>query len=248
MSETQHVVGIHSVRASLDGDPDAAQVLYLRSGGNQRLRELERIGRRIGVTIESLSRPELDEIANGAAHQGAILKTRAARVVGLGDLLASLADRDRPALVLVLDGVTDPRNLGACVRSAAAMGADAVVTPARRSAPMTGTAQKAASGGASVVPVIPVSNLARSFTQMQAAGLWIIGLEAGAAPIGGVDLSSPVAIVLGAEGDGLRELSRRHCDHVAGIPFSRDAGRAVSSLNVSVAAGIALYEVVRQRG
>jgi 23S rRNA (guanosine2251-2'-O)-methyltransferase len=150
-----------------------------------------------------------------------------------------------PALLLVLDGVTDPHNLGACLRSADAFGAHAVVVPRDHSAPLNATARKAASGAADVVPLVSVTNLARTLRALQEAGVWIVGAAGEAAQaLGSVDLKGPIALVLGAEGSGLRRLTREHCDFLAAIPL---AG-TVSSLNVSVAAGVFLYEAARQRG
>ncbi len=157
------------------------------------------------------------------------------------ELLPGLAG---PALLLVLDGVTDPHNLGACLRSADAFGAHAVIVPRDNCAPLNATARKVASGAADVVPLVSVTNLARTLRALQEAGVWIVGAagEAGQG-IAAVDLRGAVALVMGAEGSGMRRLTREHCDHLAAIPMCGE----VSSLNVSVATGVFLYEARRQR-
>ena len=176
-------------------------------------------------------------------HQGVLLRFDSPQETLAIDLETLLAE-DRPQLaLLLLDGVTDPRNLGACVRSAAAWGIDAVLTPVRRSAPVSPVALKAASGGFSRVPLVQVTNLARTIRQIQEAGVWTVGLAGeGEQTLGELDLTGRTALIMGSEGDGLRRLTREHCDHVARLP-TRDG----ASLNVAVATGVALYEMVRQR-
>jgi 23S rRNA (guanosine2251-2'-O)-methyltransferase len=147
-------------------------------------------------------------------------------------------------LLLILDGVQDPHNLGACLRSAAAAGATAVIVPKDRAATLTPTARKVAAGGAERVPLVRVTNLARCMKDLQDAGIWIVGLAGEAeASLYSVDLKGPMAIAMGGEGEGLRRLTREHCDYLAKIPMAS----GMESLNVSVAAGISLFEALRQR-
>jgi 23S rRNA (guanosine2251-2'-O)-methyltransferase len=160
--------------------------------------------------------------------------------VTLADVLEHPAE---PPLLLVLDGVTDPHNLGACLRSADAFGAHAVVVPKDRAVGVNATVAKAASGAADTIPVITVTNLARALRELKEAGVWIVGADAGGESLFDADVSGPIAWVLGAEGEGLRRLTREHCDRIVGIPL---AG-SVESLNVSVAAGICLFATRRAR-
>jgi 23S rRNA (guanosine2251-2'-O)-methyltransferase len=161
------------------------------------------------------------------------------------DLESLLAAATGPALLLILDGVQDPHNLGACLRSAAAAGATAVVIPKDKSAPVNATVRKTSAGAADRIPIVRVTNLARTLETMKQAGVWMVGLAGEATQsLYAVDLTGPIGIVMGGEGEGMRRLTREHCDYLAQIPMSG----AVESLNVSVATGIALFEVKRQRG
>ncbi|MCY4270087.1 MAG: 23S rRNA (guanosine(2251)-2'-O)-methyltransferase RlmB, partial [Gammaproteobacteria bacterium] len=160
-------------------------------------------------------------------------------------LLARLVERGDRALLLVLDSITDPRNLGACLRGAAAAGADAVVVPANHSTRLNAAARKTASGAAEILPLVAVTNLARFLDRLKQAGIWIAGADAGTgASLFEQDLTGPIALVLGAEGKGIRRLVKEKCDHLVAIPTTG----AMTSLNVAVAAGICLFEVRRQRG
>jgi 23S rRNA (guanosine2251-2'-O)-methyltransferase len=177
----------------------------------------------------------LREIARSTDHQGAVAIVDAAvPFVTLDDVLETLSE---PALLLVLDGVTDPHNLGACLRSADAFNAHAVVVPKDRAVGVTATVAKAASGAADTVPVITVTNLARTLRDLKDRGVWVLGADAGGENLFDADLGGPIAWVMGAEGQGLRRLTREHCDRIVGIPLSG----SVESLNVSVASGICLY-------
>lgn len=237
------IYGLHAVTAALEDGRSQPELLSLTDGRlNRRQQRVLDRAQAIGCLVQRLPRSELDDLANGV-HQGVVLRVGAApqQVLDLPQLLAA----DRPSLsLLLLDGVTDPRNLGACVRSAAAWGVDAVLLPTRRSAPVSSVAQKAASGGFVHVPVIAVSNLARALKQIQEAGVWTVGLAGdGKQSLAEIDLTGRVALIMGSEGDGMRRLTQEYCDHVARLPTVDEA-----SLNVSVAAGVALYEMVRQRG
>jgi len=199
------------------------------------------------VKVLAAEPSQLDKLAEGVWHQGVVAEL--APAVRATDpetqLEDALAAASGPPLLLVLDGVQDPHNLGACLRSAAAAGATAVIVPKDRAASLTPTARKVAAGGAERVPLVRVTNLARCMKDLQDAGIWIVGLAGEAeSSLYGIDLKGPMAIAMGGEGEGLRRLTREHCDYLAKIP--RASG--MESLNVSVAAGISLFEAVRQRG
>lgn len=184
---------------------------------------------------------KLVELAGGDRHQGVVAIVDAAvRHLTLDDVMESLSE---PALLLVLDGVTDPHNLGACLRSADAFGAHAVIVPKDRAVGVNATVAKAASGAADTVPVITVTNLARTLRDLKSHGVWVLGADAGGENLFDADVTGPVAWVLGAEGSGLRRLTREHCDRMVGIPLSG----TVTSLNVAVATGICLFATRRAR-
>ena len=239
----RRVLGLHAVRALLDRRPQAilaAKVLPEPSG---RLAEL--VGRLTArrVPIVRAPREELDRLAGGAAHQGVIVEATGAAEFSLGDFEALVLERGRALKLLALDGVEDPRNLGACLRTADAAGIDAVLVPRVRSAKLTPAAIKTATGAAETVPVLQAPNLARALQWLKDAGVWVVGADAAAAQsLYAAKLESPVAIVLGGEGRGLRRLTRDLCDQLVAIPMVGD----VASLNVSVAAGVILFELLRQ--
>ena len=198
--------------------------------------------RKVGVPVRVLSRVELDRMAGNAAHQGMIAVTSAKQYNDLDDLVA--ARRGEHSLVVVLDGVEDPHNLGAILRTADAAGADGVVIPERRAVGVTGTVAKASAGASEHLPIAKVTNISRAIEDLKAKELWIVGLdERGKQTYDQIDYKMHCAVVLGAEGKGLHDLVRRNCDFLVSIPM---LGK-VPSLNVSVAAGVVLYEVVRQR-
>ncbi len=198
--------------------------------------------RKIGVQVRFLSRVELDRLAGNAAHQGLVAVTSAKQYNDLDDLIA--ARRGEHSLIVVLDGVEDPHNLGAILRTADAAGADGVVVPDRRAAGVTGTVAKVSAGASEHLPIAKVTNISRSLEELKSNDLWIVGMdERGPQTYDKIDYNMHCAVVLGAEGKGLHELVRKHCDFLVSIPM---LGK-VPSLNVSVAAGIVLFEVVRQR-
>ena len=250
LPQTELVYGVHPVEAVLDDDPSAIREAWVAARGARVSRLAERIGS-VGVTVRRCERETLDRLAPGARHQGVVARVRRRAAADWPSVLDSVegavqasAPGGSPPLMLVLDQVQDPRNLGACVRSAAAAGAAAVVVPRRRSAGLTAAARRTASGGAERVPVVEVPNLARALRELAARGVTVVGAAADAPlPAWNVDLGGPLALVVGAEEGGLRRLTREHCDHLVAIPMT--AGGA--SLNVSVAAGILLYEALRQR-
>jgi 23S rRNA (guanosine2251-2'-O)-methyltransferase len=233
------------VEALRAGVPATALFVAERVDSDDRVREAFKLASNRGVPLMEAPRAELDRLTDGALHQGLALQVPAYTYAHPDDLLARAADSGSPPLIVALDGVTDPRNLGAVVRSAAAFGAHGVVVPARRAAGMTASAWKTSAGAAARVPVARATNLTRTLQDYRAAGLFVIGLDAG----GSVDIDAvevatdPVVLVIGSEGKGLSRLVREACDMVASIPM---AG-GTESLNAGVAAGIALYEFARKR-
>ena len=244
--ERRHqVYGWHAVRAVLERRPESiVAARFLREGG-RRLDELAADLERRGVPVARLKRADLDRASQGAAHQGVIVDVTAPREFELGDFEALVLGRGRSVRLLVLDGVEDPRNLGACLRTADAAGIDAVVVPKVHAARLTPVAVKAATGAAETVPTLRAPNLARALTWLKDAGVWVVGADAQAErSLYAAKLEPPIAVVLGGEGRGLRRLTRDLCDELVSIPMVG----AVASLNVSVAAGVVLFELLRQAG
>lgn len=245
MSDKELVFGLHAVQALLDRAPKRVRrLLLVRGRVDQRVQALLDAAEAQGINQQRVTPEELDRLAEGGVHQGVVAEVTASQLWS-EDMLGHLLDRlEGTPLLLVLDGVTDPHNLGACLRSADAAGAQAVIIPRDRSAGLTPVVRKVACGAAETVPLVAVTNLARTLKQLQQRGLWVVG-TAGEADqlLYQVDLKVPSVIVMGAEGSGMRRLTREHCDYLAKLPM---AG-GVSSLNVSVAAGVCLFEAVRQR-
>jgi 23S rRNA (guanosine2251-2'-O)-methyltransferase len=241
------------VDSLLRSHPKSIQRLWIQQGrDDKRIRALLELAQNQGVPTAREPRADLDAMVDGR-HQGVVAETleaphhaaeTAANIWGEKQLLQWLEARDEPALLLVLDGVTDPHNLGACLRTADAAGVDAVIVPKDKSADLNATVRKVACGAAEVVPFVRVTNLARALEALQGAGVWLYG-TAGEAEnsIFDSDLTGSVGLVMGAEGAGLRRLTREHCDHLVKLPMSG----SVSSLNVSVATGVCLFEIKRQR-
>lgn len=239
--------GIHAVTGLLERRPAAVRAVWLPEGGlNERLAAVDALARQQRVAVERLPPEELDLRAAGARHQGVIAQFDPDGIIlAEGDLDALIAAIAGPPLLLVLDGVQDPHNLGACLRSADAAGADAVIVPKDRAASLTSAVCKVASGAVGHIPFVRVTNLARTLRQLRDADIWIAGAEAGGATtLYEADLKLPLALVLGAEGSGLRRLTREHCDFHLSIPMRG----VVESLNISVAAAVCLFEARRQRG
>ena len=240
------IIGIHAVTEALQQHADTLTQLYVQAGRNdQRLQAIRDLAQRVGVPVTDLSKQELDRQVVGV-HQGvAAVGTSLARPGDEKQLLKLLEALDHDPLLLILDSITDPHNLGACLRTADAAGVDAVIIPKDKSAPLNATVRKVACGAAETVTVIAVTNLARCMQNLQERGIWIVGTaDETAESLYKLDLTGPLALAMGSEGAGLRRLTREHCDYLAALPM---AG-AVSSLNVSVATGICLFEAVRQRG
>ena len=247
MSESRQVYGFHATGEILDRNPSAVkELLLLRGRKDRRLAAMREKAEGIGVPCRELERSELDALASGK-HQGVIAVVgddAPAPSLDERGLLELLATRGTEAFLLILDSITDPHNLGACLRSADAAGIDAVVIPANKSVRVNATVRKIASGAAETVPVVTVTNLARFLDRLKQTGIWIAGAaEDAPAAIFDQDLTGPIALVLGSEGKGIRRLVREKCDYLVAIPM----GGSLRSLNVSVAAGICLFEVVRQR-
>jgi len=245
MSESW-IVGINPVEGALSNDAERVREVLVEHGQrNARVLELAERAKKLRIPVQYRSRDELDRLAGEARHQGVAARYEAAPAAQESDL-AGLLERDgSDALVLVLDGVTDPHNLGACLRSAAAAKATAVIVPKDRAVGLTPVVRRASAGGADRVPLIAVTNLARTLRELKDTGVWITGLAGDTdTSIHDVDFRGPVALVLGSEGDGLRRLTRELCDFVAKIPMPG----TMESLNVSVATGVALFEALRQRG
>jgi len=245
MSETSVIFGLHAVRTLLQQRPERAATLLLQKGRDDaRMQELVQLAQSKSIKTEWRDPKELDRLAGSERHQGACLQIRGVGVLGEGALDDLLDATTTPPLLLVLDGVQDPHNLGACMRTADAAGVAAVVVPKDRAAGLSATVRKVASGAAESVPLIQVTNLARTLRWMKEREIWIVGTDDQAEhSLYGAKLTGPLAIVLGAEGTGLRRLTRESCDVLVSIPMRG----IVESLNVSVAAGVLLYEAVRQR-
>jgi 23S rRNA (guanosine2251-2'-O)-methyltransferase len=241
----QLVYGLHAVAAVVARAPERVLELWLAEAReDQRMRRLDAAARAVGVRVQAAAPAALAKLVGEVAHQGAVAAVRPLPLWSDEDLLAGVERWPEPAFLLVLDGVTDPHNLGACLRTADAAGAHAVVIPRDRSASVDGVARKVAAGAAESVPVASVTNLARTLDRLKERGVWVVGTDGAAEQtLFSADLNRALALVLGAEGDGMRRLTRERCDFLVRIPM---AGQ-VESLNVSVAAGVALFEARRQR-
>ena len=244
MSETAY--GIHAVDVILRRSPERIIALSIQSDRkDKRIQGLLSLAQNQGVAVDRVSKADLDEMVS-ERHQGVVAVIKPRQVDGgvtERDLSSYLKGIDCP-LVLVLDGVTDPHNLGACLRSADAAGVAAVIVPKDNSAELNAVARKVASGAADVIPLVRVTNLARTLRSLKELGIWIVGTTGEADTlVYDQDLSIPTALVMGAEGPGMRRLTTEACDFLVKLPMAGD----VSSLNVSVATGICLFEAVRQR-
>ena len=247
MSEHSHYVyGLHAVQSVLEREADSVSKLWLEhSRRDAKASKLIQLANDAGINLLRVSRDELDKLAGETAnHQGIVALTRETPAGNEKDLKQLLAGLNVPAFLLILDGVQDPHNLGACLRTADAAGVHAVIAPRDKATGLTATVRKVACGAAETVPFIQVTNLARTMRDLQQTGIWLIGTSLDTTQnLYQADLTGPVAIVLGAEGKGLRRLTAEHCDSLVKLPMLG----TVQSLNVSVSAGVCLYEAVRQR-
>jgi len=242
-SNTRLIHGFHPIMARLRHDPESVKEIYLDNNRqDRRVKDLLRLAEQIGARVVTVENPRIEGMAPNARHQGVVARVDARqKAIHLDDVLDTL---EEPPFLLVLDGITDPRNLGACLRVADAAGVHAVIAPKDRAVGLTDVAMKAASGAAETVPYIMVTNLARTLRELKERDIWVVG-TAGEATEDLYTAQWPVGVawVMGAEGDGMRRLTRETCDSLVEIPM---AG-SVESLNVSVAAGVCLFEAVRRR-
>ncbi len=240
------VYGVNPVRELLRSGAEGLAELWLAEGAVRggAVAELERLGRAAGAKVRHAPRPKLDRLAGTDHHQGIVAVVADFRYAEVEELLAAVAASGRPALLVVLDGVEDPHNLGAVIRSAHALGAHGVVIPKDRAVGVTPAVAKASAGAVERCPVARVTNVSKTIEAMKEAGIWSVALAADAGTaLGEMDLRGPVALVFGSEGEGLRPLVRRTCDLAAAIPMTG----GFESLSVSASAAVALYEVARQR-
>ncbi len=240
------IYGIHAIKALLDREPQRfLEIFIVKEKNNRRLQPLMAELKANGLALQSVSAQFMDKQVQGSVHQGIVAKIKAGRQYQESDLPPLLEQLDIPFL-LILDGVTDPHNLGACLRSADAAGVHAVIVPHDRSAQLNAAAKKVASGAAENVPLIRVTNLARTLRLLQQHHVWLVGAQADgetSRSLYHTEMTGAMALIMGAEGEGMRRLTRDHCDELITIPM---AG-TVSCLNISVATGVCLFEVVRQR-
>jgi 23S rRNA (guanosine2251-2'-O)-methyltransferase len=245
MKPVQTIYGLHAVRAALARHPERVQIVRVaESRDDSRVKEIEELARRHGRPVQRVNSNALKKTAGDIVHQGVLAEVEPLPPWTEDDLLEAIGKTANP-LLLALDGVQDPHNLGACLRTADACGVLAVIVPRDRAAQLNPTARKVAAGAAETTPVVAVTNLARTLKLLKDANIWAVGADAGAGKrVHEVDLTGGIVLVLGAEGAGLRQLTRQTCDFLVSLP---QLG-AVESLNVSVAAGMLLYEALRQRG
>ena len=246
MAKPEYYYGVHSVESLLELEPERVLTLFtLKGREDQRLKRILELSAPFGISVQQASRDSLEKLAGLPFHQGVVAAVRAHPVLSEKDLDDLISSKDN-VFLLSLDQVTDPHNLGACIRTAAAMGVDAVVVPRDRAAGLTPTARKVAAGGAEKVKFIQVTNLARTLGQIQDNfNVRVIGtmLDEKALPLQECDFTGPIMIVMGAEDTGLRPITQSKCDQTVYIPMAGN----LQSLNVSVAAGMTLYEACRQR-
>jgi len=239
--------GIHAVREALEAGRAFDRIVIARGRQDTRVEDIVKLARERNISVRFEDRGQLDRLADSKDHQGVVALAAARAAATLEDILAAAnagPGKGEKGLIVLLDGVEDPHNLGAIIRTALAAGAHGVLVPERRAAGLTDTVARASAGALSHMPVAKVTNLARAMEELKEAGYWLIGLDEDAEKsYTQADYTSPVGIVLGGEGKGLHELTRKRCDFVVSLPTVGP----VKSLNVSVAAGVVLFEAVRQR-
>lgn len=243
--KAEYVFGLHVVEGLLRDQPASVLEIWLqKSRQDEYATSIGALARNLGIAVQTSDRGRLDRLVDGAVHQGVVARIRPVPIAGEDRLQALIEQQGQNAFLLYLDGVQDPHNLGACIRTAEAAGVQAVIFPRDRAASLTAAARKAAAGAAERTALFQVGNLARSLETAKKAGIWVVGTAGdGDASLYQVDLTGPLAIVMGAEGKGLRSRIRGLCDHLVSIPMQGQA----QSLNVSVATGVALFEASRQR-
>jgi 23S rRNA (guanosine2251-2'-O)-methyltransferase len=237
--------GIHAVREALEAGSAFDRIVIAKGRQDSRVEEIVQLARSRGIAVRFEDRGQLDRLANTRDHQGVVAIAAARAPVTLEDIITHAnQSKSQRGLIVLLDGVEDPHNLGAIIRTALASGAHGVVIPERRAAGLTDTVARASAGALAHLPVAKVTNLSRAMEDLKQAGYWLVGLdEAADKSYADIDYTSPTGIVMGGEGGGLHELTRKHCDFVVSLPTSGP----VKSLNVSVAAGVVLFEALRQR-
>jgi 23S rRNA (guanosine2251-2'-O)-methyltransferase len=242
------VIGIHAVNALIKRAPERfIELWFLKGRDDERLLPIINLAKKYGISAQFANRKVLDDKSEGEQHQGVVARVMPGKTFTENDLddIVQQANADgKTPFLLILDGVTDPHNLGACLRNADAAGVQAIIVPKDNAARLTATVRKVAVGAAESVPLVQVTNLVRSIKALQQLGIWVVGTAGEAEQsLYDVKLTGPIALVMGAEGKGMRRLTRETCDELVKLPM---AG-SVSSLNVSVATGICLFEMVRQR-
>jgi len=239
------LTGIHAVKEALEAGRPLEYVLVAKGRQDTRAEEIVQLARRNGIAVRFEERAQLDRSAGTRDHQGVVAIGAARAAATFESILASAnKEHGKPGLIVLLDGVEDPHNLGAIIRTALAAGAHGVIIPERRAAGLTDTVARASAGALAHLQVAKVTNLVRTMEEMKEAGYWLVGLdERGEKNYTEVDYTSPTGIVLGGEGGGLHELTRKRCDFVVSLPTTGP----VKSLNVSVAGGVVLFEALRQR-
>lgn len=240
------VFGIHAAESALAQSPEKLISVWLDSGRkDRRLNELRQLCGKMGVVTQNSDRKQLDKMANSQNHQGVVMEMLLPEEMNEEALKSAVKKSENSAFFLVLDRVQDPHNLGACLRTADATGVQGVIVPKDQAVHLTPTVCKVASGAAETVPLYRVTNLARTLKWLKREGVWLVGADGGSdSTIYDIDLKGSVAIVVGAEGEGMRRLTREACDYIAGLPMKGH----VESLNLSAATAVFLYEAVRQRG
>ncbi len=244
--DDEFAAGFHAVLSVLENNPQGVDRLWIDKERNDaRVANAISSAGKAGVRVQRVPQTKLDAmVGRGVRHQGLVARLRAVELLDEAALFLILEALERPPMLLVLDGIQDPHNLGACLRSAAAAGADAVIVPKDKSAPVNATVRKAASGATESIPIVQVTNITRVLTKLKQRGIWIYGASGNAeSDLYQCKFNSAVAIVMGSEHKGLRHGTRQACDQLIRIPMAN----AVGSLNVSVATGICLFEVRRQR-
>jgi 23S rRNA (guanosine2251-2'-O)-methyltransferase len=241
------LTGIHAVKEALEAGRAIDRIVIAKGRQNTRVEEIVQLARKRNISLRFEDRSQVDRLADSKDHQGVVALAAARAAASLEDILEAAnagAGHGTKGLIVLLDGVEDPHNLGAIIRTALAAGAHGVVIPERRAAGLTDTVARASAGAISHLPVAKVTNLARTMEELKEAGYWLIGLDESAdKSYTQADYTLPVGIVLGGEGKGLHELTRKRCDFVMSLPTTGP----VKSLNVSVAAGVVLFEALRQR-
>jgi len=237
--------GIHAVREALEAGSTFDRIVIAKGRQDSRIEEIVQLARQRDIPVRFEDRGNLDRLANSRDHQGVVAITAARAPATLEDILARAnSSKDQPGLIVLLDGVEDPHNLGAIIRTALAVGSHGIVIPERRAAGLTDTVARASAGALAHLPIAKVTNLARTMEELKEAGYWLVGLdENGDKNYTEVDYTSPTGIVMGGEGKGLHDLTRKRCDFVVSLPTTGP----VKSLNVSVATGVVLFEALRQR-